>query len=180
MMAFNWFPWSAKRHDSERGLMVSFPKSGRTWVRVMLDSVNCKLRYTHDGSDHSLGTHFNDLVPCQVDGSDRPLLFLHRDPRDTAVSGFFQRSLRISEGYDGSISDFVRDPHFGLEKILRFNLAWFSYCLDQESASLIRVLSYEALRRDPERGLSQLCSFLVPERKVGERQNSTGDRSDQF
>ena len=170
MMAFNWFPWSAKRHDSERGLMVSFPKSGRTWVRVMLDSVNCKLRCTHDGSDHSLGTHFNDLVPCQVDGSDLPLLFLHRDPRDTAVSGFFQRSLRISEGYDGSISDFVRDPHFGLEKILRFNLAWFSYCLDQESACSIRVLSYEALRRDPERGLSQLCSFLVPERKVGERQ----------
>lgn len=89
MMAFNWFPWSAKRHDSERGLMVSFPKSGRTWVRVMLDSVNCKVRCTHDGSDHSLGTHFNDLVPCQVDGTDRPLLFLHRDPRDTAVSGFF-------------------------------------------------------------------------------------------
>ena len=27
----------------------------------MLDSVNCKLRYTHDGSDHSLGTHFSDL-----------------------------------------------------------------------------------------------------------------------
>ena len=89
MMAFNWFPWSAKQLNSERGLMVSFPKSGRTWVRVMLDSVNCKLRYTHDGSDHSLGTHFSDLVPCQVDGSDLPLLFLHRDPRDTAVSGFF-------------------------------------------------------------------------------------------
>ena len=70
MMAFNWFPWSAKKLNSERGLMVSFPKSGRTWVRVMLDSVNCKLRYTHDGSD-------------------LPLLFLHRDPRDTAVSGFF-------------------------------------------------------------------------------------------
>lgn len=84
--------------------------------------------------------------------------------------GFFQRSLRISEGYDGSIGDFVRDPHFGLEKILRFNLAWFSYCLDQESACSTRVLSYEALRRDPERGLSQLCFFLVPERKVGERQ----------
>ncbi|GIS13440.1 MAG: hypothetical protein CM15mP116_00230 [Synechococcus sp.] len=61
----------------------------------MLDSVNCKLRYTHDGSDHSLGTHFSDLVPCQVDGSDLPLLFLHRDPRDTAVSGF-SASLRIS------------------------------------------------------------------------------------
>ena len=55
----------------------------------MLDSVDCKLRYNHDGSDHSLGTNFNDLVPCQIDGSDRPLLFLHRDPRDTAVSGFF-------------------------------------------------------------------------------------------
>ena len=67
----------------------------------------------------------------------------------------------------------ARDPwtvlRFGLEKILRFNLAWFSYCLDQESACSIRVLSYEALRRNPERGLSQLCSFLVPERKVGER-----------
>ena len=146
--------------------MVSFPKSGRTWVRVLLDSVDCKLRYTHVGSDHSLGTHFNDLVFCQIDGSDRPLLFLHRDPRDTAVSGFFQRSLRISDGYDGSISDFVRDPHFGLENILRFNLALFSYCLGQESACSVRVLAYEALRRNPERGLSQLCSFLFPSERL--------------
>ena len=89
MTAFNWFPRSEKQLDSVRGLLVSFPKSGRTWVRVMLDSLSIKLRYTHDGSDNSLGTHFNDLVPCQVDVTDRPLLFLHRDPRDTAVSGFF-------------------------------------------------------------------------------------------
>ena len=167
-MAFNWFPWSAKQPDFEMGLMVSFPKSGRTWVRVMLDSINCKLRCTHDGSDHSLGTHFNDLVPCQIDGGDQPVVFLHRDPRDTVVSGFFQRSLRISEGYNGSISDFIRDPHFGLEKILRFNLAWFSYCLNQEAPRLTGVISYEALRRDPEKGLSELCSFFVPRQKVGE------------
>ena len=77
--------------------------------------------------------------------------------------------MRISDGYDGSISDFVRDPHFGLEKILRFNLAWFTYCLGQKSACSVRILSYEALRRNPERGLSQLCSFFVPERKIGER-----------
>ena len=31
------------------------------------------------------------------------------------------------------------------------------------------MLAYEALQRNQERGLFQLCSFLVPERKVGER-----------
>ena len=50
----------SERRDSE-GTVISFPKSGRTWLRVMLDRLGVSMHYTHAGSQHSLGVHHQKL-----------------------------------------------------------------------------------------------------------------------
>ena len=35
------------KKSEDLGVVVSFPKSGRTWLRVMLDKLNLPMRYTH-------------------------------------------------------------------------------------------------------------------------------------
>jgi hypothetical protein len=110
----------AKHHV---GFFVSFPKSGRTWLRVILDELNMPLDYKHDGAKHSTPRPFEELTLCGKHYAARPVVFLSRDPRDTAISGFFQKTLR-RDGYAGSLSDFIRDPLHGVEKIVRYNLTW--------------------------------------------------------
>lgn len=155
------------RDDQPLGTLVSFPKSGRTWVRVMLDRLRVPLDYTHDGSDHKYATHVDALQCCGLEFKGQPLVFLHRDPRDTAVSGFFQKSLRIENGYEGDLAQFIRDPHHGLEKIIVFNLAWIEHC--SSSGDAHRTLSYEALRANTVEGLSALVTTYLPFRRVSPR-----------
>ena len=65
--------------------LVSFPKSGRTWVRVMLDRLDLPISYNHDGSQYALSKDFRNLKPTQGNYQGERIVFLHRDPRDTAA-----------------------------------------------------------------------------------------------
>ena len=142
--------------------LVSFPKSGRTWIRVMLDRLDVPVNYTHDGSQHALNKDFRKLKPARRNYPGERVVFLHRDPRDTAVSGFFQKSLRISSEYKESLSTFIRDPCLGLEKIIVFNLAWLESGpnLDYPFASI----QYERLMNSPLAGVDSMVCWLCPKR----------------
>src|SRR5262249_15835373 len=105
--------------------IVSFPKSGRTWLRVMLDDVGAKAAFTPDGSDHPLRQPWAALQADKSRYKGGSILLLVRDPRDTAVSGYFQvtRRLKLS---NASISEVLRDERHGIKKICHFNLQWFA------------------------------------------------------
>lgn len=137
-------------------VLVSFPKSGRTWVRVMLDRLNIVIEYSHTGSEHIRPADWRYLqIPFDL-YRRRKLVFLHRDPRDTAVSGFFQCRLRL-KNFDGTMSDFIRDPRHGIEKIVHFNLAWMS---QRSTWDHILFVSYEDLSNDTGTHLRRLATFL--------------------
>jgi hypothetical protein len=125
--------------------IISFPKSGRTWLRVMLDDVGAKASFTHDGSDHQLRHPFAALEADKSRYKDAGILLLVRDPRDTAVSGYFQvtRRLKISSA---TISDVLRDERHGIKKICHFNLQWFAAA---PSIRRFAVLSYEQMHKAP-------------------------------
>lgn len=152
----------SKRGDSE-GTVISFPKSGRTWLRVMLDRLGVSMHYTHAGSQHSLGAHHQKLGIRDADLQGSRLLFLHRDPRDTAVSGYFQKTLRVGEGCEIGMADFMRHPCMGLEKVLIFNLLWL-----EEAAELpnFRSVRYEDLRCNTVNGLSAIVQHVQPSRRL--------------
>lgn len=138
------------------GLCVSFPKSGRTWLRVMLDELLISLRYTHAGSAHKLAHPLEQLPnPARWLG-DKPVIFLHRDPRDVVVSGFFQVTKR-RRSYDGDMSAFLRDPRYGIRKVLAFNDLWLAAARDRLD---VCVVSYEALHGSVHDELHRIANFF--------------------
>ncbi len=143
----------------ELGTCVSFPKSGRTWLRVMLTKLDVHLAYDHDGSDHLSALQMSEMRPCAGEYPGRRHLFLFRDPRDTVVSGYFQASKRLRSGYQGSMAEFIRDPRHGIEKVITFNAAWLRHATGKPQFSII---SYELLREHPVFGLERILEHLNP------------------
>lgn len=141
-------------------VVVSFPKSGRTWLRVMLDHAGVLVRYTHAHGGYRHGRHFQELVVDKGKFAKRRILLMIRDPRDTAVSGYFQASKRV-DVFSGDMPSFLRDPHQGIEKIVRFNLNWLAAEKDLGAFSLIR---YEQLHAATEAELVRAAKFLSGKR----------------
>lgn len=134
---------------------ISFPKSGRTWLRVMLDECHVPLEWTHAGAGHGPALPIGKLTTKEARKYDR-MLFLHRDPRDTVVSGFHQKMLRRG-GYRGTISDFIRDSRHGIEKIVRYNAMWIAFA---NAHPKMTVESYEELTANTVETLSRIIAYF--------------------
>jgi hypothetical protein len=155
---------AAARRAGRTFEVVSFPKSGRTWLRVMLDGLKLDATYTHDGSGHSRTSHVEELQPASDAFAGKTVVFLYRDPRDTVVSGYFQTAKRLG-GYDGTISDFIRDPRHGIEKIGRFNMEWFARGVDR---GRFHAVTYEDLKADTAGALTAIVAFVGAKRDAAE------------
>ena len=138
------------------GICVSFPKSGRTWLRVMLDELRIPLRYTHAGSNHEFAHPLEQLSNPSDWLGDKPVVFLHRDPRDVVVSGFFQVTKRIGS-YEEDLSAFLRDPRYGLRKVVAFNDLWLAAARDRQD---VCVVGYEALHASAHDELHRIARFF--------------------
>ncbi len=169
-------------------VLMSFGKSGRTWLRVMVSRVFQQLAGV--GSDQMLEfdnfsridpklprllfTHGNYLRDYtgrwdnKEDFYDKRVVLLVRDPRDVAVSQYFQWKFRMlprkkllnnypPHGSDISLFDFVMSPDAGLPVVLDFFEMWQRE-LPRVEASL--VVRYEDMRADPGRELSRVLEFF--------------------
>lgn len=115
---------------------VSFPKSGRTWIRYAFVRMGLTryVEWHHDGfgfcerSRPPLNLDFQERL-TRYQG-DRRTIYLHRDPRDVMVSFFHQIKGRYQDvhGYEGTISDFLRDPYFGAVNLKAFHVQWMEIC----------------------------------------------------
>jgi Sulfotransferase domain len=111
---------------------ISFPKSGRSWLRyaLTLTGVADDIRFHHDGFEYNDGARppldFDFQARLQrVAGVDR-IVYLHRDPRDVMVSLFHQVTGRFKDffNYQKPIGDFIRDPYFGAQNLAEFQRQW--------------------------------------------------------
>ena len=139
-------------------VLVSFPKSGRTWLCVMLNELGLPFDYRHDGSTHGAAHRISEIRVCKKPiFHNYPVVFLTRDPRDTVVSGYFEVTRREKIPYSGTISDFIRDPRHGIVKIILFNKAWL-----KAGAKLQHFLpiTYEQLSADPASALRAIVEFV--------------------
>ncbi|MEO0586009.1 MAG: hypothetical protein AAF078_00055 [Planctomycetota bacterium] len=120
--------------------VVSYPKSGRTWLRFMLDDYLARLRGDTDlqnvfAIEQKPGypihwTHFYGAMLARrpywamgpIDASqlgDVPVLILTRDLLDTLRSAYHHAVHRIGV-FEGTPTDFVRCPRYGIAKIVTF------------------------------------------------------------
>lgn len=163
------------RFRTDGRVIVSYPKSGRTWVLFALTENGIDADFTHAGAStnrRELGLPFQGVQPQLA---DIPLVFLHRNPIDTAVSMFHQvtrRDLRKGSARyyrmflplllrgalpPADIDAFVLHPTHGIEKICRYNRAWLDHLAGRDDCL---VLTYEAMRADPAQGFQRILDFF--------------------
>jgi hypothetical protein len=158
--------------------IVSYPKAGRTWLRLLLAtlffrnlSVDEKVEITRS-TRKSLNyktvffTHSHHLSPSKIKDKSlkaKKIILLIRDPKDVVVSSFFEHTKRTG-GYDKNkdISDFIRDNKFGIKKIIEFYNEYFSTYRDE----IKLIVKYEDLHNKPKSVLKQLMHILVVNKKV--------------
>jgi alcohol sulfotransferase len=171
--------WQIAR--STDAFLISYPKSGRTWLRFLLS--NYFAIANHLETPVTLHTMFSVVpnfaldsvrgVPAfrfagqipRIDVShfsfhpilfrDRPVVILVRDPRDVVVSSYFHAA-RHKHRFTGSIEEFVLDEKQGLPKLVDYLNGWAGG-LDGRRH---HVVSYEMLASDPQGTLEDVLTFL--------------------
>lgn len=168
-------------------LVISIPKSGRTWLRTFLCAYFCKVRgyeftlhperygddaiprviYSHDLFEHRTKGRLWDrlrgkyLVPARELRRAR-ILLLARDPRDTFVSLYLQMTRRDPGTRDRfaqkSISQMLRDRRFGIGRIVATMNHWLAEFSGRPGFSLLR---YESLRLDPAEHFRDILALLT-------------------
>lgn len=111
---------------------VSYPKSGRSWIRFILAQagVDGTISFHHDRFEFNDGAkpaHDFSIVDRlrRYEKVDR-LVYLERDPRDVMVSLFHQVTGRFADMFDyrEDVSAFIRDDYFGAPTLHRFRSMW--------------------------------------------------------
>jgi hypothetical protein len=160
--------------------VISIPKSGRTWHRLMLGYY--LTRVLEADPKHSLrlgelcersgisavtyshnGTSLTDklpptsrLVASPVEWKNGKVFLLQRDSRDVLVSAYFHCRYR-QKSFDGSISQFIRNPFVGVVKILTAFNRWNE---TKHLALDFEILSYEDMRTNPAEALRKTLRFF--------------------
>ena len=170
-------------------VVVSFGKSGRTWLRVMishlfrvmyklpenallgfdnfhnLNRAVPKIFFTHDNYIKDFTGDFTSKEPFY----NKRVILLARDPRDVAVSQFFQWKFRIKPtkvainnyppmGTDISLFDFITGDNGGsMRAVSDYLNLWAN---ESDKVSHFHLLRYEDLRAEPHRELRQLLEFM--------------------
>ncbi len=191
-----WHPtprWTRRNFSSRAtelsggtAIIVSVPKSGRTWLRAFVCAYFCKRfaleftlrpeRYSQPGIPRLIFSH--DLFEHRTKGdlwdrlrgkylvprrelSRAKIILLARDPRDCFVSLYLQITRRDPnapvEFRRKSVSDMLRDGRFGVRGIVRTMNDWMEEFSRRDNFTLIR---YEALRASPAEHFRDLLAVL--------------------
>lgn len=167
--------------------LIAFPKSGLTWLSFLMSSIHLKMsnkeakvtffnihNYIPDIHD----SNFLNEVPLDFPGfrvikshaEYNPfytrIVYLIRDPRDVMVSYYFY--LQSQGRYDKTISEFVRDRRFGINKWIQHLDSWLNKPTSSLRAYFIR---YEDLKTKPSETLDsfyEMMGYKVPEKILHE------------
>lgn len=156
-------------HAKYNAFLLSFPKCGRTWHRVMLghylssltksdwiglfeleklcDAVGIsRIRYSHNCSSptHRIPSS-HELVGSPLEWADKDVTVLVRDPRDAMVSMYFHMKYR-EKRFDGTITQFLHSEIYGISKLTS---AWKKWSENRHRAKSFLVQSYEQMHSDP-------------------------------
>ena len=156
-------------------IVVSIPKSGRTWVRAFFAAYYCarfghpfsldpqkyqdaripRIIYSHDLFEHRTKGRWWDrvrgkyMIPA-AELRRAKILFLVRDPRDAFVSHFVQLTRPSADApaalKQQTASAMLRDPFLGIGQIVHTMNDWLKELGDRPNVTLLR---YEDLKSAP-------------------------------
>ena len=173
-------------------IVVSIPKSGRTWLRTFLSAYFCA-QYEHPFS-LDLTKYDDPQIPCVIYSHDlfehrtkgrwwdrargkylipanelrrTQIILLVRDPRDAFVSHYVQLTRPTADAPDElktkTAGEMLRDPLLGIGQIVRTMNDWLVEFGDRPNVTLVR---YEDLHSRPVEHFSRVLAA------IGEKQVS--------
>ena len=180
------FSSRANQLSGGKAIILSVPKSGRTWIRTFLCAYFCKRygreftlepeRYCEPGIPRLIFSH--DLFEHRTKGDlwDRirgkylvpkkelrraKIILLVRDPRDCFVSLYVQMTRRDPSApakfKQETVSDLLRDKGFGIRAIVKTMNDWLNEFSGRENFMMIR---YESLRASPAENFRDVLATL--------------------
>ena len=180
--------FSSRVHELSGGdaIILSVPKSGRTWLRAFLCAYFCKrfgleftlrpdryneqriprLIFSHDLFEHRTKGDRWDRVRGKYLIPRRELervkiVLLARDPRDCFVSLYLQLTRRDPNAplalRRKTVSEMLRDRKFGVHAIINTMNDWITEFSERDNFTLVR---YEALRASPAEHFRDLLAVL--------------------
>ena len=183
-LMYYYTEWHA--HRNAAAYLVSFPKSGRTWLRLLIGHVLTKhynlehvptealvditrlaelqhgvpkIIVTHGGSPFMKTPE--ELIPPAKKYKGKRVILLIRDPRDTVVSSYYERKKRSNvyhtAPYQGTLWDFLNEQAGSFQTILRYLELWND---QHDACEAFLLVRYEDLHSNPERELGRVCAFL--------------------
>jgi hypothetical protein len=170
------------REAGIRSFIVSYPKSGRTWLRLMLGKSLCDhyglpeqdmldlktlsraaglepAQFSHDGSAATLAIPASQLPRDKRAYRGKKVVLLSREPEDVLVSFYFQASRRLKPAlrFDGDLSAFIRDDRYGIRKLLTFHNIWYENRTVPKGFLWVR---YRDMHEDSAAVLRRVLAFL--------------------
>ena len=162
--------------------IISYPKSGRTWLRVILGKIICTkfkidekyllntikltlmagcntINWIHDGSGLGEGPHFRKFITDKSIFSNKKVIFLYRDPKDVMVSSYFHATKRIQKftKFQGNISEFIRSRGYGIKKLINFYNIWHE---NRHIPQDFLIVRYEDLHHRTIETIKQILDFV--------------------
>lgn len=160
--------------------VISFPKSGRTWLRNILSfywsdlygeqvdyefalsraDINNTVDYPRIYFSHNYFDYFQDIdfsLNKLMDSkwlNNRKPVFLFRHPLDVTVSYFYHKKFR-EKIFGGSLEEFIFSPIYGIDRCCQFMLQMLHL---SEKIPLSFNFSYENLKVH---SLKTLCDLLM-------------------
>ena len=168
------------KHHKTDAYIISYPKSGRTWLRILIGKILCekfnlpdeimldtykittaapgifRTQLTHDHSSMNEGLRYFELPTDKRKYASKKVILLTRNIKDVLVSCYFQATKRIGK-YNGNISEFIRSDRYGARKIITFYNTWYQ---NREVPKEFLHMKYEDMHNKPEEALSQTMRFL--------------------
>ena len=180
MKTLNWYfskcwLWtnSLLHSDKEDLLLVSYPKTGSTWIRYFLyslltqkidnaiqniDSMNEAMpefanasffnQWRFNECPRIVKTHQKYILPFRQNRS----VLIVRDPRDIVISYYYYLIGLKSRHFQGTVSDVLQHREFGVEAFFKHYSSWKDHvCL---------TIRYEDLKDNPYDEFSKLIQFF--------------------
>jgi hypothetical protein len=169
-----------KQYEQQQGRiqLISYPKCGRTWLRMMIGKALAEEFHLPMVNPLNLNEYhrYSGQIPrIKVGHDDKPhrkkpadierdkqqygrskVIFLVRDPRDVITSLYYHMTYRL-QASNGSISEFIRKEVGGIHSLITFYNIWAE---NQEQTAAFLLVRYEDLHQRPQEELKSIFNFM--------------------
>ncbi|MEM8722821.1 MAG: sulfotransferase domain-containing protein [Cyanobacteria bacterium P01_G01_bin.39] len=172
-----------KNHMTEDIFLVSYPKSGNTWVRFLIANA-LKFHFQIDREVNFFT--IRDIIPG-IKGRNRNLsplgpfgipsipriikshaaynpnydrvIMLVRDPRDVIISYYcYLKNYTGAISKNTTISSFIRDKRYGIDTWIKHTESWLLKA--NNSHQIIRIFRYEEFIKDTKKNLWDIMDLI--------------------